>query len=540
MKYTATALALICSTAAFAQQPDAASLIYHQRYASARTMIENALKTDPSNANNWYLLTQTFTGPDSTDALRYALAAAPDAVKTTPVFEVGYGNLLLRENKKDSANWYFNHAIEATKEKDAAILTGVAKAHLQVKTGDINYALGLLDKAMKREKKDPELSALQGDAWRRAGDGTAAYKAYSQALDKDKNYAAALYQLGKIFVAQKNDQLYVEYFEKAINADSTYAPAYYELYYHYYYRDIPKAMDYFVRYQRHSDPSANNDYQLADLLYLSKNYESAIEKAKSLLNADASNARLYKLLAYSYLGLNDTTSAMQTMTQYFAKGNDSTYLPKDFETMAELYSRQAGKEDSAIVYYEKAAAHQTDSLACYAYYKKLKDLCKELKQYSNEAKWSGKYFTGNDQATNLDLFNWGLAHFKAEEFVQADTVFGAYIAKYPDQAFGYYWRARSNSMIDTAMTEGTAIPHYHNLIAVLEKDTTNATNRKWLVEAYGYVAAYETNKEKDYPEAIAYLQKILAIDPANKDAQRYISVLEKNVGSKQPAPGGKQ
>jgi len=354
-----------------------------------------------------------------------------------------------------------------------------------------------------------------------------------------RHYAAALYQLGKIFVAQKNDQLYVNYFEQAIAADSTYSPAYYELYYHYYYRDLPQAMAYFLKYQQHSDPSAENDYQLADLLYLSKNYEPAIDKATSLINQDPSNARLYKLLAYSYLGLNDTTTAMQTMTEYFAKGNDSAYLAKDFETMAELYSTQPGKEDSAMAYYEKAVNRQQDSTAVYAYYKKLTDLSKKLKSFSNEAKWSGKYYSGNDQATNLDLFNWGLAHFRAEEYVQADTVFGSYIAKYPDQAFGYYWRARANSMQDSTMENGTAIPHYKNLIEILEKDTSNATNKKWLIEAYGYVAAYETNKEKDYPEAIAYLQKILAIDPNNKDAQRYISVLEKNVGSKQPTPGGK-
>ncbi len=69
--------------------------------------------------------------------------------------------------------------------------------------------------------------------------------------------------------------------EKAIAADSLYAPAYYELYYHYYYRDLPEAMSYFLKYQRHSDPSDDNEYQLTDLLYLSKNYEPAIEKAKN-------------------------------------------------------------------------------------------------------------------------------------------------------------------------------------------------------------------------------------------------------------------
>jgi tetratricopeptide (TPR) repeat protein len=298
-------------------------------------------------------------------------------------------------------------------------------------------------------------------------------------------------------------------------------------------------MSYFLKYQRHSDPSDDNEYQLTDLLYLSKNYEPAIEKAKKLISTSPNNARLYKLLAYSYLGLSDTATAMQTMKQYFATGHDSNYVAKDFETMGELYGTQPGMEDSAIAYYEKAAARQTDSTAAFAYYKKLTDLSKKLKNYSSEAKYSGMFYTGNEQATNLDLFNWGLAHFRAEEYVQADTVFGTYIAKYPEQAFGYYWRARANSMQDSTMENGTAIPHYHNLIAILEKDTTNATNRKWLVEAYGYIAAYETNKEKDFPEAITYLQKILALDPSNKDAQRYISVLEKSVGSKQPTPGGK-
>lgn len=540
MKYTATAIALFCGATSFAQDlPDAKSLIYHQRFASAREVLHASQKADPNNATNWYLLTQTFPGNDSTAALREQLSAAPAEARNQPMFEVAYGTLLLKENKADSASALFNKAIQETKEKDADLLAAVANAHLDAKNGDPAYALTLLEKAMKREKKEAAFSALQGDAYRRLGDGTAAYKAYSDALNKDKNYAAALYQLGKIFVAQKNDQLYVDYFEKAIDADSLYAPAYYELYYHYYYRDLPQAMSYFLKYQRHSDPSDDNEYQLTDLLYLSKNYEPAIEKAKKLIATSPNNARLYKLLAYSYLGLSDTATAMQTMKQYFATGTDSNYVAKDFETMAELYATQAGLEDSAMAYYEKAAGRQTDSTAAYAYYKKLTDLSKKLKNYHLEAKYSGKYYTGNEQATNLDLFNWGLAHFRAEEYMLADTVFGTYIAKYPDQAFGYYWRARANSMQDSTMENGTAIPHYHKLIEVLEKDTTNATNRKWLVEAYGYVAAYETNKEKDFPEAIAYLQKILAIDPNNKDAQRYISVLEKNVGSKQPTPGGK-
>jgi tetratricopeptide (TPR) repeat protein len=135
-------------------------------------------------------------------------------------------------------------------------------------------------------------------------------------------------------------------------------------------------------------------------------------------------------------------------------------------------------------------------------------------------------------ASNIDLFNWGIANFKAESYVQADTVFGLYTQKYPDQAFGYYWRARTNSLRDSAMEKGLAVPHYNQLIEILEKDTTdNKTNKKWLIESYGYLAAYETNEVKDYKTAIENLKKILGIGPENKDAQQYISTLEKKISS---------
>src|SRR4029078_738295 len=107
--------------------------------------------------------------------------------------------------------------------------------------------------------------------------------------------------------------------------------------------------------------------------------------------------------------------------------------------------------DSAIAYYELAAANVTDSNARVEYYKKLADMNKAMKNYSGEARWLGKYYTSNAKAGNVDLFNWGVAHYRAEEFHEADSVFGMYITKYPDQAYGYYWRARTNTFIDTTM-----------------------------------------------------------------------------------------
>jgi tetratricopeptide (TPR) repeat protein len=83
------------------------------------------------------------------------------------------------------------------------------------------------------------------------------------------------------------------------------------------------------------------------------------------------------------------------------------------------------------------------------------------------------------------------------------------------------------------MKEGLAIPTYQKLIEVLEKDTTDANYKKWVVEAYGYLAAYETNTEKDYAEAVDYFEKVLEVDPENADAKKYIALLEKSLTDKE-------
>ena len=120
----------------------------------------------------------------------------------------------------------------------------------------------------------------------------------------------------------------------------------------------------------------------------------------------------------------------------------------------------------------------------------------------------------------------------AKNYPMADSVFGMYVAKYPDQCFGYYWRARSDAAIDTAMATGMAIPSYTKIIEIDVKDTTNHTNRKHLIEAYGYIAAYKANTEKDYEGSIDYFQRLLALDPGNGDAERYVAILKKTISRK--------
>ena len=110
---------------------------------------------------------------------------------------------------------------------------------------------------------------------------------------------------------------------------------------------------------------------MTDLLYLSKQYDAALKNAMGLLkNKDSvSDARLYKLIAYSYSGLNDSVNALDFMRLYFNKTPDTSFILKDMETMGELYSRFPDKSDSAAIYYIKASYFAKDSAKKTSYYK---------------------------------------------------------------------------------------------------------------------------------------------------------------------------
>jgi hypothetical protein len=82
------------------------------------------------------------------------------------------------------------------------------------------------------------------------------------------------------------------------------------------------------------------------------------------------------------------------------------------------------------------------------------------------------------------------------------------------------------------MKEGLAVPLYKKLIEVLLTDTANAQFKKWIVEAYEYLAAYEANIKKDYGSSVDYFKKILEIEPDNQNANKYIKLLEKDVANK--------
>lgn len=524
-------ISLMFSTTIFSQSTqEVKKLIYHERYHSAENMLHTILQADGDNEEAWYLLTKTYLAQDKVKAIKDSLQKAPQTILNTPLMKAALGHILMRENDVTNAQQVFQDVLKQTKSKNVAVLMAIAEAWIDTKDADANYAIEVLNKAIKRDKKNPEIYALMGDAYSKLSNGSDAYSAYQKALQLDADYARASFRLGKIFTSQ-NNPVYMQYFNDALAADSSYAPALYEIYYHYYFRDVTQAMTYLQKYIAASDYNAENDYRLTDMLFLQKDYKAAIRNGQQLIQKEGQNVspRIYKLIASSYKNLSDNENALAAMQKYFERNTDTAFLASDYETMGDIYAAVDSSADSAAHYYAMAASQNSKEAEKFRLYKTIATLYGNAKNYDRQASWLQKYYDGNAAATNVDLFNWGLAHYYAAEYNLADSVFEIYTGKYPDQKYGYYWRAKANAAIDTTMEMGLAIPHYLKLIEIAQLDTTDDVNRKRLLESYGYLASYKANHEKDYTGSMQYFEKILSLQPDNEDAKKYIAILKKYV-----------
>lgn len=474
--------------------------LYYDRLQSAEQVLQQVLNQDKEA---YYWLAEVYLEDNKVDKAKTLLNSNTDVLSAHPLNKVAYGSVLLAENKTAEAKAQFDAALkDANRKTKEDVIKAIARAQVENKAGDANAALTLLSE-IKDKNVDAKVLTLRGDAYRKLNQGSEAAKAYMEALIKDPKYAQSSYNLGKIYMTQQNSEMFLKYFNEAVASDPKFAAAYYELYYYYYFRDVNKAKEYLDLYIANTDPSIEHQYMKTDLMYASAKYDEAISGANAILESDGEETRprLYKLLAYSYDAKGDSTKAFELLNTYFAKEVDSNVVAKDYDLQAKLYKKM-DQDSLAGLAWEKAIAIDTVENYKVEYMQQLAEMYKANNDRSKEADWLARIFETKKDPNNLDLYNWGLAHYAASEFAEADTVFGKYTDKYPDQVYGFYWRAKSRAQIDTTMEQGLAVEDYKKVAEIAEKDPEK--NKSLLIQAYGYLGAYEANVTKNYSAALGW------------------------------------
>jgi hypothetical protein len=233
--------------------------------------------------------------------------------------------------------------------------------------------------------------------------------------------------------------------------------------------------------------------------------------------------------------------ANKYMTDYFAKQNPDDIVSADYEELANINLQTPGSEAQAFANLQKAVDKDTVVENKIKYISKAAALAKKQGDRKQEANWLGIAYTLKKEPTQSDLYNWGMANYQAANYTTADSIFcGVYQTKYPDQIFGYLWCARAKQAMDTAMTTGIAVAPYEKLAEMAIK-LDSVKFKSQIINSYMYLAQYYNDAKKDAKTALSYVDKILAIDPANQFATTAKPALQKLLSKPAgPAPAPKR
>jgi tetratricopeptide (TPR) repeat protein len=512
--------------------------LYYERYKSARETLEKVLAANPNDINAAYWLGQVLLDQKDSIAAKNVYQKILTQNGNAPLLLAGMGQIELMEGKSNDARQRFETAISLTKGKDVDVLNAVGRANVEARKGDTNYAIEKLNQATQiKGFKDPETYLILGDAYRKLVDGGNAVTSYTKAFNLDNKLAAAKHKIGKVYLTQNNRDYFLPAFEEAIKIDPAYAPTYYELFYYWYFRDVNKAAPYLDSYIANADQGPEVEYLKTDFLYASGKFADARTKATGLITQLGAKVepRMYKLVAYVCDTLQDMACANKYITDYFAKQPAENVVPADYEELANINIKTPGSETQAFGNLQKAVALDTVVENKVKYINRAADLAKKMGNRAEQSNWLGIAYAMKKNPTQTDLYNWGFANYQAGQYKTADSIFTLYVDKYPNEIFGYLWRANSSLAMDTTMQSGIAVPHFEKL-AEMGRKIDSVKYKSQIVRAYFTLASYYNDIKKDKAAAIGYLQKVLEVDPTNAQAQGFIEALNKKPAPARPAP----
>jgi len=538
-KITTLVLSVVISgNMLFAQSIDEGKkFLYYEKYKSAKDVFSKLVNANPNNIDAVYWLGQTDLELEDTASAKALYQKTLQANPNAPLLIVGVGEIELLENKPSDARNRFETAISLTKGKDANVLNAVGKANIDVKGGDSLYAIEKLKMAADKDKKNPEIFVNLGDAYRKIPDGANAQIAYQNALAINPKYARASLMIGRLYQTQgvSQEQYYMKYYNDAIAQDPNFAPVYYWLYDYYYRRDVNKSREYLDKYIALADPDSKNCYYQASILYASKMYKESITKSDDCIKAAGTEPfpNLYGLKAYSYDKIGDSVNAKTFFETYFQKQKPEKFGPNDYATYAKVLLKFPGNDSLAAMYADKAVTLDTLESNKVDYISAIAANFVASKNYKEAANWYTKILGIKKNYGKIDLYNAAYNNYQAGDYKAADSMYALYTQKYPDEIYGYKWRAKSNEGIDSTHAQGLANPYYEKVIALAEADTAKEKVKADLIAAYNYMVAYSYNIKNDKETALSYLKKILAVDPTNAPASDNIRKLTATPPAKQ-------
>ena len=541
-----SAVTMFMGAGLFAQTfEEAKQLLMYGRLIKAEETLEKLVQANPADAKAAYWLGQVYLAgmPMKVKSAEELYARALTATNQDPLILVGVGHIELIHKKNAEAKQRFEQAIAATKNKknknlgDVSVLEAIGRANAlhDSQTGDVEYGLEKLGHASQLDPKNPNVFIDMGLAYQKKGGeyGGPAKRAFEQAIEIAPNYGRPYWRIGKIFESQKNTEMYLQFYNEAVQKDPKFAPAYLSLYQYYQNRDVNKAKEYLDLFIANNDKDRETDFFYADYLFRSGKNQESIAKGKEIeagLKPGEKYPKVYKLYAYNYDRLGDSVKARDNMEIYMRDSEEEALSGDDYATMATLYLKFPGMEQRADAQVEKAVSLDTVRENQKNYMQSLANAYLKQTNYKGYYKWLKRIDDITPNKTATSYFYLADAAYRAGEFEASTAVAAKYISTYPDQIQGYSLQRRAAVAADPDTSKGSALPALDQYTQFLMRDIES--NKGRIMENHGYKIYYFLIKSREYEKAAESAKAILAIDPENEYAKRALAEAERLMKAK--------
>ena len=513
---------------------DAIKLTNNEEFEQADKAFLSLEKAQPTIGNIYFYRGENFYNWGKLDSAQstYQKGIAVNALE--PLNYVGLGKVQMINGDSKSGADNFYKAKTISKEKDPVVLSKIAEAYINVASKDpstasdmLNQAVISLNEAIKLDPKNATYHLDLGDAYlaQNQTDGSRSIEEYNIAQSLDPKSVNAMLRLGQLWNNARNYTTSFDYFKKATQLDSTFAPAYREqaemLY------QAGRYDEALAAYQKylHLNNSLTARTRYGIFLYVAQKYDAAITELQSDLQQDSSNIILYRLLGYSQYERKDYKNGLININKFFVKeqGTKVKIIGSDYTYLGKLLSKN-GQDSLAIVNLSHAVTliNNESSQDVQDIYQLIGQLYYKDGNYPMAVMYFKKRVTARQQNADAnDYYFLGLAQYNNKQYHGADSSFGKITQTNPDLLVAYQWRARANSQLDS--TQALSKPYFLQYAQKASSDSIK--NKVGLVEAYsnlGYF--YFLKKEKD--SASIYYHKILNLDPDNASAKEYFESLK--------------
>ena len=553
-KFKIFSVALLASVSVSQAQDltQAKKAIDAEQFEKAKSILKSVIQAKPSNGRASFLLGNIYLNQSVTDSAKIYFQKGLTGSDNGKLNYIGLGQIDLDNDNKAAAQTNFGLGTKGINKKDVEELVYVGRAYMNTEKPDYKSAIAILNRAKINNSSDPQVLLALGDAYFGDNNQNESYVAYRNAFQADNTLLRAKMQLGVLLKGAKSYDEAIKAFNEVIALNPNYGPVYRELAETYYkiarnkpsksVESLKTAIGFYDKYMSLTDYSITSRMRHADFLILVGDYKALEIEANKMIELDNVNPRILRYLGYAaYENGNDDLA--KTSLESFISNPANKIIAKDYITLGLVKIKKgtsadglsvdptAFKEGLAII--KKGiellpiAAEDLNEVGKKLFAQKLFKEAAAIFELSSSNKESRNYLDDNVYYGLSLYYDNNRKDVKADPIAlqKADAAFANVIAASPSYQEAYLYSARTNRLLENDAVMTKAYQDYIDKTTQkgAEELAKPAVKTKF-IEAYNNIAVIYSKTDK--VKAKEYLNKTLAIDPANQYALDALKTLK--------------